>query len=60
MKVYYIGLNNIPKNVKRLNVTMEVIQNTPFYTFVRSYLDLIKNSVKTKNEGFIIKILSTN
>ena len=52
----YPVLNNIPKNVNRLNVTMgSPFQNTPFYTFVRSYLDLIKNSVKTKNEGFYYK-----
>ena len=46
MKVcYYPVLNNIPKNVNRLNVTMgSPFQNTPFYTFINSYLELIKYS----------------
>ncbi len=49
-------LNNIPKNVKKINVTMgNPFQNTPFYTFVKHYLDVINNSLKNKEEGFYYK-----
>ena len=51
-------LYNIPSNIKDLNVTMgNPFNKTPFYTFIDTYLRLIFNSVKTKNEGFYFKDL---
>lgn len=54
----YPVLNNIPKSVQKLNVTMgSPIKNTPFFSFVNSFLLMKKSVDKYKKNKFYYKDL---
>ena len=51
-------LKNIPEKVGDLNITMGTqFKKTPFFSFISSFLNLVINSVKNKNEGCYYKDL---
>ena len=51
-------LNNIPKEVKKLNVTMgSPFKITPFFSFINNFLLLKIKSIRNKKNGFYYKDL---
>ena len=51
-------LNYMPKEVKKLNVTMgSPFNKTPFYTFINNFLSLKIKTIKNKKLGFYYKDL---